>query len=98
MTENGAVDDGAHMLARYSTDAGGNGLRYEARNAQPATPPFLLVGMRHGTSAQDFNETVWMVREAVQTRVSEAATTALAHPMACGKVQERSITHHVRGV
>ena len=71
---------------------------YEARNAQPAAPPFLLVGMRHGTSAQDFNATGWLVREAVQTRVSEAATTALAHPMAGDKVQERSGTHHVRGV
>ena len=60
MTENGAVDDGAHMLARYSTDAGGNDLRYEVRNAQPVTPPFLLVGIRHGMSAQDFNETVWL--------------------------------------
>jgi hypothetical protein len=39
-----------------------------------------------------------LVREAVQTRVSEAATTALAHPMAGDKVQERSGTHHVRGV
>jgi hypothetical protein len=54
--------------------------------------------MRHGMSAQDFNETGWLVREAVQTRVSEAATTALAHPMAGDKVQERSGTHHVRGV
>ena len=73
-------------------------VRYEARNAQPAAPPFLLVRMRHGMSTQDFNEIVWMVREAVQTRVSEAATTALAHPMAGDKVQERSGTHHVRGV
>ena len=71
---------------------------YEARNAQPAAPPFLLVGMRHDMSAQDFNETGWLVREVVQTRVSEAVTTAFTHPMAGDKVQERSRTHHVRGV
>ena len=52
---------------------------YEARNAQPAAPPFLLVGMRHGMSAQDFNETGWLVREVVHTRVSETAMTAFAH-------------------
>ena len=41
---------------------------------------------------------VWMDREAVQTRVSEAARMAFAHPMAGDKLQERSGTHHVRGV
>ena len=66
------------MLARCSTVVGDNGLVW-ARNAQPAAPPFLLVGMRHGMSAQYFKETGWLVREVVHTRVSEAALTAFAH-------------------
>jgi len=66
------------VLARYSTVVGDNGLVW-ARNAQPAAPPFLLVGMRHGMSAQYFKETGWLVREVVHTRVSEAALTAFAH-------------------
>ena len=35
--------------------------------------------MRHGMSAQVFNETGWLVREVVHTRVSETAMTAFAH-------------------